>query len=303
VAVARAGSFSAVAAREGVTPSSVVRQIDALEAALGTRLFVRSTRGLTLTDAGDVLLTRAPRLLDELVDMGAEVAAFGDEPRGVLRLACVPTFGRQHVLPLLPDLTARYPELRVELHFTERVANPSSERLDAVIRIGPLHDSRLYAQPLGVQRLSICASPAYLRRHHRPASLPGLGRHRILDKRNDPDAVSWRGLQATGLIGDNALNRVLTCDDFHALLLAAVDGLGLCYLPTWVTARAVAERQLVTLFDDPAQRHDDITLLRALRNPPAKLKVFTHALLAAWRRHESMIARQAPRRRAARSAP
>ncbi|WP_162558088.1 LysR family transcriptional regulator, partial [Pseudomonas aeruginosa] len=162
VAVARAGSFSAVAARQGVAPSSVVRQIDALEVALDVRLFVRSTRGLALTDAGELLLARAPILLDELVDLRAEVAALGDEPRGVLRVACLPTFGRHHVLPLLPGLLTRYPALRIELEFTERLADPVRERLDAVIRVGPLKDSRLYAQRLGTQRWSICASRGYL---------------------------------------------------------------------------------------------------------------------------------------------
>ncbi|MEC5321159.1 LysR family transcriptional regulator [Brenneria populi subsp. brevivirga] len=283
MAVAHAGSFSAVAIRRGVAPSSVVRQIDALESALGTRLFVRSTRGLALTDAGELLLARAPVLLDELVDLRAEVAALSDEPRGVLRLACLPTFGRHHVLPLLPGLLARYPELRVELDFTERLADPSSERLDAVIRIGPLKDSRLYAQTLGVQRWSICASPDYLRRYGRPSSLDELTGHRLLDKRDDPDAVCWRGLHAAGLMAKDAAGRALGCDDFEALLLAAIAGLGLSYLPTWVTGRAVADGQLITLFDDPARRGDDIRLLRALWRPPAKLQVFAQALLEIWR--------------------
>lgn len=282
VAVARTGSFSAVAARQGVAPSSVVRQIDALEAALGARLFVRSTRGLALTDAGELLLARVPALLDELVDLRAEVAALGDEPRGVLRLACLPTFGRHHVVPLLPGLSTQYPELRVELDFTERLADPSSERLDAVIRIGPLKDSRLYAQPVGVQRWSICASPAYLRHYGRPASLNELTGHRILDKRNDPDAVCWHGLRTAGLITGDAPDCALGCDDFETLLLTAIAGLGMSYLPTWVTGQATVNGQLITLFDDPAQRHDDIYLLRALKNPPAKLQVFAQALLEAW---------------------
>lgn len=282
VAVAHAGSFSAVANRQVVAPSSVVRQIDALETALGARLFVRSTRGLALTDAGQLLLARVPSLLDELVDLRAEVAALGGEPRGVLRLACLPTFGRHHVLPLLPELMAQYPELHVELDFTERLADPSSERLDAVIRIGPLKDSRLYAQHLGVQRWSICASPNYLSHYGRPPSLDKLTGHRILDKRYDPDAVCWRGLQTAGLVAKDVTDCALGCDDFEALLLAAIAGIGLSYLPTWVTAYAAASGQLITVFDDPAQRRDDIHLLRALRNPSAKLQVFAQALLAAW---------------------
>lgn len=281
VAVARAGSFSAVAAKQGVAPSSVVRQVDALEAALGVRLFVRSTRGLALTDAGELLLTRAPALLDEWVDVRAEVAALGDEPGGVLRVACLPTFGRHHLLPLLPDLLDRYPALRIELDFTERLADPVRQRLDAVIRIGPLKDSRLYAQSLGTQRWSICASQAYLERHGHPASLAEVAGHRLLDKRHDPEGLGWRGLSANGLLPAEASDRVFACDDFEALLLAAIAGLGLAYLPTWVTLRAVAAGQLVPVFHDPGKRSDDIHLLRALPRPPAKLVVFTQALLSA----------------------
>lgn len=282
VAVARASSFSAVATRLGVAPSSVVRQIDALEAALGARLFIRSTRGLTLTDAGELLLTRAPTVLDALMDLRAEVTALGDTPRGVLRVACLPTFGRHYILPLLPALLAQHPELRVELDFTERLTDPASERLDAVIRIGPLKDSRLYAQRLGTQHWSICASPAYLRKHGRPKSPATLGGHRLLDKRHDPDELGWRGLRTAGLVPENAADNVLVCDDFEALLLAAVAGLGLCYLPTWVTAQATADGSLTTVLDDPARRQDDIHLLRALPRPAAKLSVFAQALMKTW---------------------
>lgn len=278
VAVARAGSFSSVAARQGVAPSSVARQIDALEQALGTRLFMRSTQGLVSTDAGELLLARAPALIDELVDLRAEVAAVSDVPRGVLRVACVPTFGRQHVLPLLPRLLEQYPELRVELDFTERLADPVRERLDGVIRIGPLKDSRLYAQRLGTQRWSICASPAYLRAHGRPTTTAELAGHRLLDKRSDPDGVGWRGLRAGGWIPTDAADNALMCDDFETLLQAAVAGLGLAYLPTWVTNGATAGARLTTVFDDPAGRRDEVHLLRALRTPPAKLAVFAQAL-------------------------
>ncbi|MEN4946509.1 LysR family transcriptional regulator [Pseudomonas proteolytica] len=282
IAVARAGSFSAVAARQGVAPSSVVRQLDALEAALDVRLFVRSTRGLTLTDAGELLLARVPALIDELVDLRAEVAALGDEPRGILRIACLPTFGRHHVLPLLPDLLARFPALRIELDLTERLADPARERLDAVIRIGPLKDSRMYAQRLGTQRWSICASRAYEDRYGSPATLAELAEHRLLDKCHDPEGLGWRGLRAAGLIPENAAGSILACDDFEALLLAANAGLGLVYLPTWVTATAISSGQLVTVFDDPAKREDEIHLLRTLSRPPAKLAVLAQVLLTTF---------------------
>lgn len=278
--VARSGSFSSTAAQLGIAPSSVVRQIDTLENALGTRLFIRSTHGLVLTDAGELLMNRVPAMIDTLVDLHAEIMALGDEPRGTLRIACLPTFARHHVLPLLPPLLSKYPELRVALNFTERMGNPLQERLDAIIHIGSLTESRLYAQFLGTQRWSICASPVYLREHGHPDSPARLVGHRLLDKGHDPDGLGWGGLRASGTIPEDATDNALACNDFETLLSAAVAGLGLCYLPTWITEKAIAEGQLVTVFEDPAGREEAIHLLRPLPRSPAKLAVFTHALFA-----------------------
>src|SRR6218665_3421813 len=101
VDVVRTGSFSAASRRRAVTPSAVVRQIDALEQDLGVTLLVRSTRALSLTDAGRHLFERAQRLLDDLADTHAEVAAFDSAVSGTLRIACFPTFGKRYVIPVL----------------------------------------------------------------------------------------------------------------------------------------------------------------------------------------------------------
>lgn len=121
-------------------------------------------------------------------------------------------------------------------------------------------------------------------RHGHPATLSDLANHRLLDKRHDPDGVSWRGLRIRELIPDAAVDTALACDDFDALLLAAIAGLGLAYLPTWVTDEAISSGKLATVFTDPAQSEDDIHLLRALPRAPAKLTVLSQALLDAFRR-------------------
>ncbi len=143
--VARLGSFSAAARRLGMVPSSLVRHIDALESALGAALFVRSTRGLLLTDAGELLLTRATALMTDITGLRAELSALNETPQGTLRISCLPTFGKTYVLPLLPTLAERYPQLWVDLDLTERLTDPTQERLDAAIRIGEQKDSALYA--------------------------------------------------------------------------------------------------------------------------------------------------------------
>jgi DNA-binding transcriptional LysR family regulator len=141
----------------------VVRQIDALEHELGVALFIRSTRSLTLTDSGQKLYQRALRLLDELADVHAEVSAFDISVSGTLRIACLPSFGKRYVLPVIAALEAEHPALRVELDLTERLYNPVTERLDVMIRMGDLPDSTLIAMTLAPLTRLLVASPAYLR--------------------------------------------------------------------------------------------------------------------------------------------
>lgn len=166
--VVRYGSFSAAARHRAMTPSAIVRQIDTLEQDLGVALFVRSTRALTLTDAGERLHERAIKLLDDMADTQAEIAAFDGKVSGVLRIACYPTFGKRYILPVLAELQTKHSALHVELDLTEKLAAPVPERLDLVIRMGELADSTLIATKLAPQKRILVASPAYLTRAGNP---------------------------------------------------------------------------------------------------------------------------------------
>jgi DNA-binding transcriptional LysR family regulator len=130
---------------------------------------LRSTRHLTLTDAGETLLIRARQILDSLVDAQQELASMKGEVTGVLRVACYPTFGKRYVLPVMAKLSRRYPELSLDLDLTERLADPVAERLDVVIRIGEMADSTLIASKIATQIRVLCASPAYLENTGVPA--------------------------------------------------------------------------------------------------------------------------------------
>ena len=276
--VSRSGSFSAVARKHGVTPSSITRQIDILEAFIGASLFVRSTRGLTLTDTGEALFMRAVGILDALTDMHAEISSLSDSLQGVLRVSCLPTFGKLHILPWLPELKQRYPELRIDLDLTERITNPSIERLDAAIRIGKLKDSALYATRVSTQRWAVCASPEYIAAHGKPGELKDLAGHRIIDKLHDPDAICWKRILDKSSVHPTV--SAFRCDDFDALRQAAVRGLGLAFLPDWVIASDLREQRLEVLFHEPEERVDGIFVLRALPKISAKLQVFIQALQA-----------------------
>jgi DNA-binding transcriptional LysR family regulator len=281
VDVIRGGSFTSAARRRSVTPSSVVRQIDVLENALGTSLLVRSTRALTLTDAGQRLFERAQRLLDDLDDAQAEITAMDGAIAGVLRIACFPTFGKRYVIPVLDELMAAHLELKAELDLTERLADPVRERLDAIIRIGVLQDSNLIAAKIADQRRLLVASPRYLERFGVPGSVEELKEHRLIDKLHGADLLGWADIFGRPISGIAHGTDVFRCDDFEALRGAALGSMGIAFLPSWVVGPDVVARSLVRLVLAEESWNDramGIYVLRAPVQPSAKLKTFIAAL-------------------------
>lgn len=279
--VVRQGSFSAVARRRGQTPSAIVRQIGALEHSLGVPLLIRSTRALTMTDAGERLFERAQPLLDQLADTHAEIAAFDGAVAGVLRLACLPTFGKRYVIPTLQRVMAEHPQLSVELDLTERLADPVLDRLDAVIRIGRLADSTLIASKLADQYRLLVASPDYLAHAGRPGSVAELAGHRLIDKIHGADLLGWSDVAAkpggAGAIGP----AVFRCDDFEAMRLAALGNVGIAFLPDWVVGTDIHTKDLIRLDLDGEHWNaapSSVWLLRALEQPSARLRVVASAL-------------------------
>ncbi len=274
--VAQQGSFSAAARKLGMVPSSLVRHIDTLESTLGIALFIRSTRGLLLTDAGQTLRTRALLLMAEIIDIRAELTAQNETPQGVLRVSCLPTFGKTYLLPLLPELTQRYPQLLVELDLTERQTDPKQELLDAAIRIGELKDCSLYANRIATQRWLMCASPAYIARYGMPDSLLGLPNHRLIARYHKQQPACWAQILSDPLM--NQCHMVLRCDDFTAQRQAALLGLGITFLPNWVVGPDIRAGRLVTLLEDPRGEEQGIYLVRPVARISAKLHAFLHLL-------------------------
>jgi DNA-binding transcriptional LysR family regulator len=283
VDVVRGGSFSSAARRRSITPSSVVRQIDGLEHTLGIPLLVRSTRALTLTDAGQRLFERAQHLLDDLADVQAEITAMDGTIAGVLRIACFPTFGKQYVIPVLETLMAGFPALKVELDLTERLADPVLERLDAVIRIGELSDSSLIGVKVAEQRRLLVASPRYLERCGVPGSVEALKRHRLLDKLHGADLLGWADILGAPVGAVARDTDVFRCDDFAALRGAALASIGIALLPSWVVGPDLGAKNLVRLELTREAWNDRTTGIYVLRAPvraSAKVQSFIAALRA-----------------------
>ncbi len=179
VAVCDANGFAAGARRLGVSPSAVTRLIGALESRLGARLLQRTTRSLSLTDAGRRYLERATWILAEVEEAEASAQSERSVPRGRLAVGAPRMFGRLHVAPQLSAFLARYPEVAGELQLNDRVVNLVEEGVDVAIRIGALDDSSLVARRLGETRRVVVASPAYLDRRGRPQRPEDLNGHEV----------------------------------------------------------------------------------------------------------------------------
>jgi DNA-binding transcriptional LysR family regulator len=274
VDVAREGSFSGAARRRGMQPSSVSRQIDTLESQLGTPLFLRSTRLLTLTDAGEALLVRARRILDELADAHQEIASIGGDIGGVFRLACFPTFGKRYVIPVMTALSARYPALRFELDLTERLADPVAERLDLVIRIGDLADSTLIATKLATQKRVLCAHPAFFDTRPVPKTPEELAQLCLIDKMHGADLLCWTEVLGHP-VGHGGQRAGFACDDFEAMRLAALAGMGVAYLPDWVVGPDINDGTLIEVKLEKAHSSAEVGIyaLRALAKPSATVRL------------------------------
>ncbi|WP_210166661.1 LysR family transcriptional regulator [Methylobacterium sp. Leaf87] len=253
VRVAQAGSFTAAAATLGLTGSAVGKSVSRLEARLGTKLFHRTTRRITLTNEGEVYYESCVRALEELDDVEQRLMTGRSEPVGRVRLDLPGAFGRRHVLPILQELVLRHPGLDLSINFSERTAVIVEEGVDLAVRIGRLtDDADLVAVPLGRQRLVICASPSYLAGHGTPSMPADLASRDCITGWRRDGHPAWLLRQADGTITSVPVRARHELSDGEAMVAATLAGGGLCQLPTWLLAEHLASGGLRTVLDDHA---------------------------------------------------
>ncbi|UPG94001.1 LysR family transcriptional regulator [Luteibacter aegosomatissinici] len=243
VAVVDAGSLSAAARQLGLPLATVSRKIGALETHLHTRLLHRTTRQLSLTEAGASYVAACRKILEEVGE--AERAAMGEyvQPRGELTVTAPVVFGRLHVVPVVAEFLAQYPEIGVNLVLTDRVVHLMEEPVDAAIRIGDLPDSSFMATGVGTVRRVVCGSPAYLEAHGTPASPAELAAH---------ECVSFEVLESkrAWVFGTGKAELVvpvpsrLGVNTAEAAIDAAVLGVGLIRVLSYQVASALSEGRL-----------------------------------------------------------
>ncbi|MEM9245037.1 MAG: LysR family transcriptional regulator [Cyanobacteria bacterium P01_F01_bin.153] len=248
VQVMKQRSFSAVARDLNVDPSSISRAIASLEKELGVRLFQRTTRQLSPTEAGQTYFERIEPLLEDMQQAIDATVDLSEKPRGTLRVTASVAFGHHCIVPLLPEFYRRYPDLAVDLWLTDTRIDLLADRIDVAVRLGHLADSTLMAQQLMPTHYFVCASPSYLQQapplkdpsdleHHNCLRFPLAGfRSRWIFKNQDNQQTE------VSISGQTIISSAI------ALKQCAIAGMGLALLPNWLISDELGSGILVGVF-------------------------------------------------------
>ena len=250
VEVAHRGSFAAVARDRDVDPSSVSRAVALLEEEVGVRLFQRSTRRVTLTEAGEIYLARIAIVVDELDHAGEEARGMSSDPTGTLRLTTSVAYGNTCLVPLLPQFRQQYPNIKLELLLTDTVVDLVSERVDLAIRLAQQFEADFVATKLLDTHYRVCASPEYLTKNKTPTKPQELQQHNCLLFPLPNFRSRWVFKCKKGTIEEVAIHGDVTILNALALRTCALSGMGPVLLPNWLIDEDIAQGKLIDLFPD-----------------------------------------------------
>jgi DNA-binding transcriptional LysR family regulator len=280
VRVAALGSLSAAARSLGISQTMATKHVGAIEERLGVKLLHRTTRRLTLTEAGRRYLESAERILAEVEEAEATAAAERVEARGMLRVNAPLSFGFREVAPLLAEFSRLHPAVTVDLGLNDRFVDLIEEGWDIAVRIGRMRDSSMIARRIAPCRLAVCASPIYLAERGTPQTVADLSEHNCLgytlSRSLGPDEWSFgpEGKVKVPVRGN------LRANNGDSLVAAAVAGQGLIYEPTFVLSGELRAGRLVALSLDhpPLELPGVFAVYPADRHPPAKVRAFVDFL-------------------------
>jgi DNA-binding transcriptional LysR family regulator len=274
VRVVESGSFSAVARAAGVGQPAVSKQVSALEAHLGAQLLRRTSRSLSLTEAGQDFYESAARLIDDLDAAVSRVGHGEAAPSGLIRVTVAPVFGRLYLVPRLEEFFARYPQIVVETVVTDRIVSLVEEGVDLAIHNGELKDSTLIAQKIAMTPVITVATPAYLNKHGEPHSPSELEGHRCIVYSPQGAPRAWRFKGKFGEIEYQPKGSFRT-NDAEQIRAAVLGNLGLAHAPGWLFARELASGAVRLVLREYEPAPLSISVVRpAGRRLPAKGRVF-----------------------------
>lgn len=275
VSVVETGSFSQCARILGTSQPSVSRQISQLEEQLGIRLLQRSTRRLSLTEAGQVYYHKARSILRDVIEAGQSIRDLADKPSGLLRVSVPHTWADRKIAPYLDRFLELYPDIRLDLECNDTIQDMIEDRLDLVIRVGRLTDSSYIAVPFGSIDMVLCASPQYLQQHGTPTSIEDLSQHNFIAYENYNQLIiehdEKKLVSVSGNISSNNVNLILS---------SVLQHLGISLLPDMLISSYLNTGQLIELLPDTGLTIKDLPVEQAFalyssrKQLPAKVRAF-----------------------------
>lgn len=274
IAVTETGSFSAASRRLGTPVATVSRKVAELETRLKAEVFQRSSRRMTLTDAGRTYVEACRRIIEQVDDAERQVSGEYRSPKGDLVITTPWGLGHTHLLPIAVEFLNAYPEIGLRLLLTDRVVDPVEENIDVAVRIGSLSESSMIASRIGSIRLVVCASPAYLAKRGRPQTPEQLRDHDCIAINDATVSNAWkfrRGKRANLV----PIQSRLSVNTSEAAVLAAIAGAGLTRVLSYKmdSARRMGSLELVLEAFEPEPL--PVHIVYTPRNPvPLKLRAF-----------------------------
>ncbi|WP_223807876.1 LysR family transcriptional regulator [Marinobacter sp. R17] len=278
-AVVEQGSFSAAADWLGLSTPVVSKRVSALEKELAARLLHRTTRKLSLTEAGSVFYRHCARIVSEAREAGDAVAHLNDAPRGLLRVTAPINFGTYQLADALPGFLARYPEIEVEMEMSDRQADLAAEGFDLAIRLTSQPPENLAARHLTASRRTACASPEYWARHGKPVVPSDLTHHNCIIYSPNPNFNRWYfngpgGLETISVNGNFRVNNT------QAMVAAALGGVGVLMLTSFTVDRYIRTGALEPVLTDYTSPETDVyALYLPTRHLSTKARVFIDFLV------------------------
>ena len=281
--VAESGGFTAAANRLGISAAAVSKSVSLLELELGAKLMNRTTRSISLTDEGELLLERLQAIQSEIETTEGQLAGASQQPRGKLRIHAPVGMGRTVIMPALLSLTKAYPGLTIDADFSDRTPNIAQENFDALIKIGDIPDSRLVARQLFKLSYFTCASPEYLERFGSPTHPEQLAQHNCLAyaQWNTGRYHEWdyvKNGRPYTFVPDGNLN----VNHPEAIVDAVLSGAGIGRIASYIAAEGIREGRLKVIMKDwtPPGRPVYLVYLPN-RQMSSRIQVLTEALSAA----------------------
>lgn len=274
IAVAETGSISAASRRLKSPVATVSRKVAEFESCLKAQLFQRTSRRMTLTDAGRSYIGACKRIIEQVDDAERELSGEYRMPKGELALTTPWGLGHTHLLPLAVEFLKAYPDISLRLMLTDRVVNVVDENIDIAIRLGPLPDSSLIATRIGSIRIVVCGSPSYLKARGWPKQLSELSKHDCITIDDHAAPAAWRFV--CGNRARTAPIRSRLCvNTSEAAVLAAIDGAGLARVMSYKMDGAMRAGELAIVLKEFEPESLPVHILYAPRNlMPLKLRTF-----------------------------